>query len=107
MARRPRRCLRVAQGEEFFLADVALESWALLNLLRELLADDTPALLVVVTIRSDAYEQLQTAKPLEGVTQQTLSLSPMPRGAYQAVIEGPAARLKGTDRAVAIEPALT
>jgi hypothetical protein len=41
------------------------------------------------------------------VTQQTLSLTPMPRGAYQAVIEGPAARLKHGDRALVIEPALT
>ncbi len=31
----------------------------------------------------------------------------MPRGAYQAVIEGPAARLKHSDRALVIEPALT
>ena len=56
--------------------------------------DDAPAMLVLVTIRSDAYEPLQTAKALESVTQQTLSLTPMPRGAYQAVIEGPAARLE-------------
>ena len=31
----------------------------------------------------------------------------MPRGAYQAVIEGPAARLKETDRPLVIEPGLT
>jgi WD40 repeat protein len=50
---------------------------------------------------------LQTAKGLEGITQQTLSLTPMPRSAYQAVIEGPVARLKETDRPLVIEPALT
>lgn len=99
--------LAIDQGEELFLTDGASESAALLNLLRELLADDAPALLVAITIRSDAYEQLQTAKPLEGLTQQTLSLTPMPRGAYQAVIEGPIGRLRQTDRPLVVEPALT
>jgi hypothetical protein len=47
-----------------------------------------------------------TAKALEGVTQQTLSLPPMPRGAYQTIVEGPAQRLKDTDRLLVIEPAL-
>ena len=106
-AKPPVLVLAIDQGEELFLTDGASESAALLNLLRELLSDDTPALLVVVTIRSDAYEPLQTAKPLEGITQQTLSLTPMPRGAYQAVIEGPVARLKQTERPLVIEPALT
>ena len=106
-AKPPMLVLAIDQGEELFLTDSALESTTLLNLLRELLSDDAPALFVVVTIRSDAYEQLQTAKPLESVTQQALSLTPMPRGAYQAVIEGPVARLKQTDLPLVIEPALT
>jgi WD40 repeat protein len=99
--------LAIDQGEELFLSDGSVESTALLNLLREWLADDAPAVLVVIAIRSDAYERLQTAKILQGVTQQTLSLTPMPPGAYQAVIEGPAARLKDTERPLVIEPALT
>jgi hypothetical protein len=41
------------------------------------------------------------------VRQKTLPLSPIPRGAYQTVIEGPAARLANTDRQLAIEPQLT
>ncbi|MEA2897583.1 MAG: hypothetical protein QOJ84_3198 [Bradyrhizobium sp.] len=99
--------LAIDQGEELFLTEGASESTALLNVLRELLADDAPAVLVVITIRSDAYEQLQTAKALEGITQQPLSLIPMPRGAYHAVIEGPVVRLKETDRPLSIAPALT
>jgi hypothetical protein len=106
-AKTPMLVLAIDQGEELFRTDGASESTALLNLLRELLADDAPALLVIVTIRSDAYEQLQTAKALEGVTQQTLSLTPMPRGAYQAVIEGPAARLKESERPLVVDPTLT
>jgi hypothetical protein len=106
-ARAPTLVLAIDQGEELFVAEGSEESAHLLVLLRDLLADDAPAMLVLVTIRSDAYEPLQTAKALESVTQQTLSLTPMPRGAYQAVIEGPAARLKHGDRALVIEPALT
>jgi hypothetical protein len=106
-AKAPILVMAVDQGEELFPIDRTSEGATLLNLLRQLLSDDTPALLVVVTIRSDAYEDLQTANALEGVNQQTLSLMPMPRGAYQGVIEGPAARLKDTDRSLVIEPALT
>jgi WD40 repeat protein/tetratricopeptide (TPR) repeat protein len=106
-AKAPTLVLSVDQGEELFLAEGASESGNFLALLRDLMADDDPAVLVLVTIRSDSYEQLQTAKVLEAITQQTLSLTPMPRGAYQAVIEGPANRLKETRRPLAIEPRLT
>ena len=44
---------------------------------------------------------------LAGLRQQTLPLLPMPRGAYQTVIEGPAARLEGKSRNLSIEPRLT
>jgi WD40 repeat protein len=106
-ARPPVIVLAIDQGEELFLTDGASESSSLLNHLRDLLSRDDPALLVIITIRSDAYEQLQTVKALEGLPQHPLSLAPMPRGAYQAVIEGPAFRLKETNRPLAIEPALT
>jgi hypothetical protein len=106
-AEAPMLVLAIDQGEELFGAEGMAESTTFLDLLRDLLTDDTLPLLVLVTIRSDAYDQLQTAPALEGVVQQTLSLTPMPRGAYQAVIEGPAARLRETDRPLVIEPALT
>jgi formylglycine-generating enzyme required for sulfatase activity len=106
-ANAPMLVLAIDQGEELFGAEGAEESAAFLELLRGLLLDDSLPLLVLVTIRSDAYDQLQITPTLETVIQQTLSLTPMPRGAYQAVIEGPAARLRETDRALAIEPALT
>jgi hypothetical protein len=106
-AKAPILVLAIDQGEELFRTEGASEGAAPLTLLRDLLVDDDPALLAVLTIRSDAYEQLQIARPLEGIPQQTLSLTPMPRGAYQAVIEGPTARLKETDRPLVIEPGLT
>ena len=50
----------IDQGEELFLAEGAAEGAALLELLRELSSVDDPAILVLIAIRSDAYEQLQT-----------------------------------------------
>jgi hypothetical protein len=55
-------------------------------------------------MRSDSYELLQTAKALEGIGQHTLSLPPLAKGSYQAVIEGPTERLKDGPRALKIEP---
>ena len=62
---------------------------------------------MLFTIRSDSFEQLQTAPALDGLSLQTFNLPPMPRGAYQTVIEGPAKRLADSDRVLTIEPALT
>lgn len=47
------------------------------------------------------------AQQAEGVREETLSLPPMPKGACQTVIEGPAARLAETDHVLQIEPGLT
>jgi WD40 repeat protein len=99
--------LPIDQGEELFLAEGAAEAEQLLTLGRDLLSADEPGVVVVCTVRSDSYEQLQSAKVLDGITQQTLSLPPIPKGSYQRVIEGPVARLRDTRRALTIEPALT
>jgi formylglycine-generating enzyme required for sulfatase activity len=106
-AKPPVLVLPIDQGEELFLAEGAKEAEPLLELLRDLLTAAAPGLIVVFTIRSDSYEQLQIAKALDGIGQQTLSLPPLPKGAYQEVIEGPAERLKDGTRALKIEPALT
>jgi formylglycine-generating enzyme required for sulfatase activity len=106
-AKAPIIVLPIDQGEELFLAEGSAEADALLAILRDLLANDPPAVLALFTIRSDSYERLQTAKALDGIRQETMSLPPMPRGAYQQVIEGPAERLRDTSRALTIDPALT
>ncbi len=74
--------------------------------MRDLLSEDTPAVIAVFTIRSDNYERLQLAKELEGLRQKTLSLPAMPKGSYSEVIKGPARRLDGTARALKIEDSL-
>jgi WD40 repeat protein/CHASE3 domain sensor protein len=103
----PTVVLAIDQGEELFLAEGADESRALLGLLAECLRAESPALMLLFTIRSDAYERLQTAPTLEAIAQQTFSLPPLPRGAYQQVIEGPARLLAPTERPLTIDPRLT
>ena len=103
----PTLILTIDQGEELFHSEGSEQSKQLLILLEQLANHPKLPLIILFTIRSDSYERLQTHKSLEGISQQTFSLAPMPQGAYQAVIEGPAARLKETDRPLEIEPALT
>jgi formylglycine-generating enzyme required for sulfatase activity len=103
----PTLVLPIDQGEELFLAEGAAEAEPLLALMPDLLTAAVPGIIVIFTIRSDSYERLQSARVLEGISPQTLSLPPLPQGAYQAVIEGPAERLKESPRALKIAPALT
>ena len=64
-------------------------------------------MIAIFAIRSDSYDALQHAKPLEGLPQSTLPLLPMPRAAYKDVIEGPARRFVTAGGRLAIEPQLT
>jgi formylglycine-generating enzyme required for sulfatase activity len=98
--------LAIDQGEELFLAEGQDEARTFLTLLRYLLVDDAPSVIALFTIRSDNYERLQLAKELDGVKQVTLSLPPMPKGAYVELIKGPANRLNGTARALKVDDAL-
>jgi conflict system STAND superfamily ATPase/TIR domain-containing protein/PDZ domain-containing protein len=103
----PTLVMAIDQAEELFLAEGQDESRSFLNLLYTVLQAKTVDLLVLSTIRSDSYENLQLTPELENISQQTFSLPPLPRGAYQQVIEGPAQLLAGTERPLQIEPRLT
>ncbi len=105
--RPPRVVLAIDQGEELFLSEGCDEAAAFLALIRDLATGERSNLIVLFTIRSDSFEQLQTAPALDGLSLQTFNLPPMPRGAYQMVIEGPTKRLADTDRMLTVEPALT
>lgn len=63
--------------------------------------------LAVVAIRTDAYEQLQTAPTLSGILPRVFSLPPIERAEFKAVIEGPAARATAAGRKLTVQPALT
>ncbi|MEP3334028.1 hypothetical protein [Sedimentitalea sp.] len=102
----PALVLSIDQGEELFQADGAEEAQAFLGLLNDLLALDNPSLIALVTIRSDSYEPLQSARALEGIRQRTYSLPPMPRGAYSEVILGPVRRLVESTGPFVIEDTL-
>lgn len=106
-ARPPSLILSIDQGEELFAGDGTEEANRFLDLLAAISVSPDINLIVIVSIRSDSYERLQTAPQLESVRQETLSLPPMPRGAYETVINGPARRLSTAGRSLAVEPALT
>jgi hypothetical protein len=97
----------IDQGEELFLADGSSEAQAFLALLGGILTASTPSCLAIITIRSDAYEPLQTSDRLAAVPQHTLSLPPLAKGAYLDVIEGPSRRMAGTERELKVQPALS
>jgi hypothetical protein len=103
----PALVMSIDQGEELFVAEGAKQAEEFLSLLKVIAMAEEPKIIVLVTIRSDSYERLQMSKALEGVDQKTLSLPPVPHGSYVDIIEGPARRLKDTERALKIEPALT
>jgi hypothetical protein len=102
----PTLIILVDQAEELFGVEGQGEARALLSLTRELLLTDAPAVIVVVTIRSDAYGHLQEAKQLDGIQKTAFGLRPMPKGTYAEVIKGPARRLEGTTRQLEVEDAL-
>ena len=114
--RAPAIVLAVDQAEELFQADGADEAARFLDLLRHLTATDlsTPdsaeplRVITVFTIRTDSYGPLQAAPALSELNQVVFSLAPMPKGAFETVIEGPARRLNAAGgRRLQIEPALT
>ena len=80
----PTLVLAIDQAEELFHAEGAEEAHAFLDLLRELVTKDAPALIAIFTIRSDSYERLQRQSSSRGFAR-FLSISapcrkaPMPR----------------------------
>jgi WD40 repeat protein len=80
------------QGEEVFTGSAAPESERLLQLSRG--AIDADAALLLVTIRSDSYGSMQSAKAFGGIHQESLSLEPVPHGEIAHVIRGPAELLR-------------
>ena len=94
----------IDQGEELFQRHDNAEADVFMSLCREMLMCAEPQIIVVFTIRSDNYENLQQAAAFSGIAHSPMSLSPMLRAAYKDVIEGPAARL-GAGRTLTIDPA--
>ncbi len=102
----PTLIISIDQGEELFLAEGQEQAQTMLGLLQSLLAQDAPAVIVIIGIRSDSYARLQEAKLLDGTRPSLFDLSPMPRGSYVEVIKGPPTRLEHSDRPLKIEEGL-
>ena len=88
----PLPVLCLDQAEEVFTAAAAPESEKLLQLVRGAIEGD--AALLLVTIRSESYGAMQSAKTLAGIDQVPLSLGPVPRGEIAHVIRQPAEILR-------------
>ena len=88
----PLPVLCVDQGEELFAADAGPESENFLHVARA--AIDADEALLLVTIRSDCYGLMQSAKTLVGVDQTPLSLGPVPLGEIGHLIREPAEILR-------------
>ncbi|HSQ68442.1 MAG TPA: TIR domain-containing protein, partial [Steroidobacteraceae bacterium] len=98
----PTVIISVDQGEELFSTDAGDEARPFLDLLAAALRESgesssaarhTARTIVVVTIRSDRYEPLQSAPELEGIRSQVFDeLKPMPPTRFREVITGPAKR---------------
>ena len=113
----PTIVLSIDQGEELFNEDGREEAERLLAMLGETLTqavetDHTALatrkrLLAVIAIRSDAYEQVQTASALSAVKHNPFNLKPLGREEFKAVIEGPAQVVTDVGRKLVIEAELT
>ena len=112
----PSLVLLIDQAEELFNPDGAAEAATFLSLLGGLLTDRDALgvsagacrrALVVLTIRSDRYERLQTAPGLSEVKPRLFDLRPFPPGQFDRVINGPAERATRAGRRLIIEPRLT
>jgi WD40 repeat protein len=88
----PLPVLCLDQGEELFAPDAGTESDKLLQLARA--AMDADEALLLVTIRSDAYGAMQSARTLAGIDQLPLSLGPVPHGEIARVIREPSEVLR-------------
>lgn len=92
----------IDQGEELFATDAPPETATFLKRLLELLhpqnADGQPAatrplraaILAIITIRSDAYQRLQTSRAFSATAHVPFSVGPMSEASFKEVVVGPA-----------------
>ena len=105
----PTILLPIDQAEELFAPDGQAESRSLLAHLKAL-HDDTSRnvrVIVLCTVRSDAWPQLQLTPWLKAATPVLFSLAPIPQTEFKLIIEGPALRHTQTQRPVTIHPELS
>lgn len=112
-AKPPTLVVPIDQAEELFTTvrgdrpgeTGAAEAGLFLARLAEILRHG-PEALALATIRSDAYEPLQSSAALKGVPQVPFNLPPLAAGEYRSVIEGPTERVGEAGRPLTFEPGL-
>jgi WD40 repeat protein len=98
--------IAVDQAEELLGADNA-EAGAFLTLLAELGRRDDPAVLVIFTVRSDSFDQLQSRAELAATQPHHLiDLPPVPAGSFGDIIRGPARRVSAAGRKLHVDETL-
>lgn len=109
----PTIVLPVDQAEE--LLDAGAEADGLFTMIADLGRVVDPAedaeprvdLIVAMTIRTDSYQGLQLAKPLQGLGSKTFNdLRPLPHALFKDVITGPAERSTAAGHRLQVEPQL-
>jgi WD40 repeat protein len=113
----PTVVLPIDQAEELYTPEAGDEAQWLLAMIGNALSppgqDEVPLLpnwqvpFVLLAVRSDSYELLQMDPHLAHVKQYLFSLPPIPKEAYKAIIEGPAARHTASRRSLSVDPRLT
>jgi WD40 repeat protein len=98
--------IAVDQAEELLTADNA-EAGAFLTLLAELGRRDDPAVMVIFTVRSDSFDQLQSRPELASTQPHHLiDLPPVPAGSFGDIIRGPARRVTAAGRKLLVDETL-
>jgi TIR domain len=101
--------LPLDQAEELFNPEGTVEAALFLDLLAAALGpgEHKTRLLVIATMRSDRYEQLQAETRFLGIEQALFNLPPLSPAEFRGVIEGPVRRVAEAGGRLQIEPALT
>jgi hypothetical protein len=102
----PTLVIAVDQAEELLSADNA-EASAFLTLLAQLGRRDDPAVMVLFTVRSDSFDQLQSRPELASTQPHHLiDLPPVPAGSFGDIIRGPARRVTAAGRKLHVDETL-
>ncbi|WP_424407885.1 tetratricopeptide repeat protein [Pasteurella sp. PK-2025] len=102
----PTLILPLDQAEELF-TEQHEQTQVFLQLIAQLICRQKVDLLLLATIRTDAYAALQASPELEGIEQYPFSLPRIAKGAFQQIIEGPAKLLANTQKPLWVDPMLT
>lgn len=102
--------LGIDQAEELLNGEGQENSFHFLSLINEIIQADNgkspPLLIVVFTIRSDSYKQLQDIEQLRGLPQALFNLAPVSTSEYKEIISGPVKLINKVGNSLEIEPSL-